>query len=335
MAKSREEEKRELMEKVFGKDAPNRRLTSEDKETLKKNPFTGEEISDELEKLKQNSEIINKQFEEINNLFSDSGLDELSQSLKTDFGEDFDLGKEESLSIVFDQSSLGEKFTAIEAAVSEEVLCQEDYLQALSKAFRRPFVMGQQPSGLNCAMLITGANDTGRHTSVEQMVKQLKANSLLANDTIATIDLEKYASKEDENNFIIDLYGAINNSQVIIFDNIQYCSASYLTYIEEILLEGRLSLSKRYILNNKQLVETTNSLAKNTIKQLSFAGKYLVFITSLKTSKLLNVVGSRFINNLSDSLVTRDLSVDDMIKIFPRKLNGLKTRCLTTLNLLL
>ena len=335
MAKSREEEKRELMEKVFGKDAPNRKLTPEDKETLKKNPFTGEEISDELEKLKQNSEIINKQFEEINNLFTDSGLDELSQSLKTDFGEDFDLGKEESLNIVFDQSSLGEKFTAIEAAVGEEVLCQEEYLQALSKAFRRPFVMGQQPSGLNCAMLITGANDTGRHTSVEQMVKQLKANSLLANDTIATIDLEKYGSKEDENNFIIDLYGAINNSQVIIFDNIQYCSASYLTYIEEILLEGRLSLSKRYILNNKQLVETTNSLAKNTIKQLSFAGKYLVFITSLKTSKLLNVVVSRFINNLSDSLVTRDLSVDDMIKIFPKKLNALKTRCLTTLNLLL
>ncbi|MBO4218106.1 MAG: AAA family ATPase, partial [Erysipelotrichaceae bacterium] len=119
------------------------------------------------------------------------------------------------------------------------------------------------------------------------------------------------------------------------FDNIQYCSASYLTYIEEILLESRLSLSKRYILNNKQLVETTNSLAKNTIKQLSFAGKYLIFITSLKTSKLLNVVGSRFINNLSDSLVTRDLSVDDMIRIFPRKLGALKTRCLTTLNLLL
>ena len=335
MAKSREEEKRELMEKVFGKDAPNRKLTPEDKETLKKNPFTGEDLDAELEKLKQNSEIINKQFEEINNLFTDSGLDELSQSLKDDFGSDFDLGREESLNIVYDQNSLGEKFTAIEAAVGEEVLCQDEYLQSLSKAFRRPFVMGQQPSGLNCAILITGANDTGRHTSVEQMVKQLKANGLMANDTIATIDLEKYASKEDENNFIIDLYGAINNSQVILFDNIQYCSASYLTYIEEILLESRLSLSKRYILNNKQLVETTNSLAKNTIKQLSFAGKYLIFITSLKTSKLLNVVGSRFINNLSDSLVTRDLSVDDMIRIFPRKLGALKTRCLTTLNLLL
>ena len=335
MAKSREEEKRELMEKVFGKDAPNRKLTPEDKETLKKNPFTGEDLDAELEKLKQNSEIINKQFEEINNLFTDSGLDELSQSLKDDFGSDFDLGREESLNIVYDQNSLGEKFTAIEAAVGEEVLCQDEYLQSLSKAFRRPFVMGQQPSGLNCAILITGANDTGRHTSVEQMVKQLKANGLMANDSIATIDLEKYTSKEDENNFIIDLYGAINNSQVILFDNIQYCSASYLTYIEEILLESRLSLSKRYILNNKQLVETTNSLAKNTIKQLSFAGKYLIFITSLKTSKLLNVVGSRFINNLSDSLVTRDLSVDDMIRIFPRKLGALKTRCLTTLNLLL
>lgn len=334
MAKSKQEEKNELMEKVFGKNAPNRKLTDEDVATLNSNPFTGESFNEELERLKKNSEVINKQFEEINGLLTNSGLDELAQNLKTDFGEDFPMEQESSLNIVFDQNSLNDKFKAVEKSVGEAVMCQDDYLKALSKAFRRPFVMGQQTSGLNCAVLVTGPNDTGRHTSITEISHQLKENGLLANENVATIDLEKYQSKEDENNFIIDLYGAINNSQVIIFDNIQYCSASYLTYIEEILLEGKLSLSKRYVLNNKQLVETSNSLAKNTIKELSFSGKYLVFITSLKTSKLLNVVGSRFINNVSDSLTTNALSADDMIKIFPSKLSALKTKCLTTLNLL-
>ena len=65
----------------------------------------------------------------------------------------------------------------------------------------------------------------------------------------------EYNSKEDENNFIIDLYGAINNAYIIVFDNIDQCSASYLAYLEEILLQGKLSLNKRYVLNNKQLTD--------------------------------------------------------------------------------
>ena len=334
MSKSREEEKRELMEKVLGKDAPNRKLTDADIAVLKTNPFTGEEISAELERLKNQSEEIGRQTDQINDLLYNSALDKLATSLKEDFGDEFPLENEPVLNIVYDQTSLTTRFNEIEKQLNDEILKQKEYLAGLCKAFRRPMIMGQQNSGLSAAILITGEVATGRHSSIDRMSALLKENGLLANDTVTTINLDKYTAKEDESNFNIDLYGAIHNSQVIVFDNIEHVSASYLPYIEEILLDGRLSLSKRYVLNNKQLVETSNSLAKNTIKELSFQGKYLIFITSLKTSKLLNVVGSRFINNLSDALVTDPFDRGEIVSIFPNKLKLVQNRALTTLNML-
>ncbi len=336
--KDYQSEKDELLEKVFGKNAPNRRLTSEDIAILKTNPYNGEDVSGELEILKQNSEKIQKQTQSILDstdatMASFTSLDDLSASLKKDFGTDFPVEQSETLNLVTDQASLSAKFSEAESKLSETVLKQEEYLKGLCKAFRRPMVMGQQPSGLNAAVLVSGQESTGRHLAIEKLVKLLKTEGILANDKITTIDLANYESKEDETNFIIDLYGAINNSQVIIFDNVQYCSASYLVYVEEIVREGRLSLSKRYVLNNKQLVEATNSIAQNTIKELSFKGKYLIFTTTYKMNKLLNVVGSRFINAISDSLTTNSFNADDIVEILPNKFADLQDKCKNNLNI--
>lgn len=332
-SKDRKTEKEELMERILGKNAPNRKITDEDLAVLHTNPFTGQSINSEFEQLKANSEKLQKQSEELLSMLDSTGLEALQNSLKADFSADFPMEKADELNVSLDQESLNAKFTIIEEELNRTVLQQQDYIHGLAKAFRRPFVMGQQTSGLNCSVLITGADNTGRHTAVNKIVELLTRESLLVNNNVSTINLEHYSSKEDENNFIIDLYGAIHNSQVIVFDNVHLCSASYLNYIEEILLQGKLSLSKRYVLNNKQLVETTNSLAKNTIKELSFTGKYIIFTTTLKTSKLLNVVGSRFINNLTDSLTTKNLSVDDVVMIYNGKFEDLKAKCNLTLNL--
>ncbi|HQB32512.1 MAG TPA: AAA family ATPase, partial [Erysipelotrichaceae bacterium] len=245
----------------------------------------------------------------------------------------FPIEQVSTINIVENQAELNSKFEYIENKLNTVVKKQENYISSLCRAFKRPFIMGQQLSGLNAGILITGESHTGRHSSIEQMGKLLLETNILSNSKVYTIDLLKYASKEDENNFIIDLYGAINNSQIIIFDGISSISPSYLGFIEEILVDGRLSLNKRYILNNRQLVEATTSLVKNTVSELNFKGKYLIFITTLKTNKLLNVVGSRFINTISDSLYTNKLSRDDIIEIYPPKLDSFKLRCLTNLNI--
>ncbi|HPW53244.1 MAG TPA: AAA family ATPase, partial [Erysipelotrichaceae bacterium] len=263
----------------------------------------------------------------------DMDIDTLKQSIKDDFGSEFPIEQVSTINIVENQAELNSKFEYIENKLNTVVKKQENYISSLCRAFKRPFIMGQQLSGLNAGILITGESHTGRHSSIEQMGKLLLETNILSNSKVYTIDLLKYASKEDENNFIIDLYGAINNSQIIIFDGISSISPSYLGFIEEILVDGRLSLNKRYILNNRQLVEATTSLVKNTVSELNFKGKYLIFITTLKTNKLLNVVGSRFINTISDSLYTNKLSRDDIIEIYPPKLDSFKLRCLTNLNI--
>ncbi len=336
MAKDRDEERKALYDKVLGKNAPDRTLSKEDIAVLKTNPFTGEDISEELKALQANYDKIKQQTESLNDLVYSNNmvdLDSLRESLKADFGSDFKLEEESNINIVSNQLDLNERFEEIETILNKVVLNQTDYNRNLCKAFKRPLVMGQQPSGLSSSILITGKPYTGRHSSVNEIVKNLSEASLISNGTITTVDLTKYSSKEDENNFIIDLYGAISNSQVIVFDNIDAIAPSYLNYVEQILLEGKLSLSKRYVLKDKQLVETNNALVKNSISEISFKGKYLVFITSLKTSKLLNVVGSRFVNNISDSLRTDELTEEDILEVYPTKLVQFSTKCLTNLNI--
>ncbi len=326
-----------LYEKVLGKNAPKRTLTESDISILKNNPFTNEPLSDELQRLKENSDKIKQQtqtlMDQIYSVDFDMDIDTLKQSIKDDFGSEFPIEQVSTINIVENQAELNSKFEYIENKLNTVVKKQENYISSLCRAFKRPFIMGQQLSGLNAGILITGESHTGRHSSIEQMGKLLLETNILSNSKVYTIDLLKYASKEDENNFIIDLYGAINNSQIIIFDGISSISPSYLGFIEEILVDGRLSLNKRYILNNRQLVEATTSLVKNTVSELNFKGKYLIFITTLKTNKLLNVVGSRFINTISDSLYTNKLSRDDIIEIYPPKLDSFKLRCLTNLNI--
>ena len=326
----KKKEREELYRKILGKDAPNRSLTAEDIATLKNNPFNGVELTGELQKLKENSDKIKAQtdslYDQIYNV--DTNIDQLRENLKNDFKQDFPkIENEDSLNIVSDSKTLDEKFDNILKRLEINILKQDNYLTSLTKAFKRPFVSGQQTSGLNSAILVSGNTYTGRHTSIENITAHITDEGLLNNNKVSKIDLSKYSSKEDENNFISDLYSAINNSQVIIFDNIDQLAASYLNYIEEILVNGSLSLTKRYILNKGQLTEATNTLVKNSVSSLSFKGKYLVFITAYNTAKLLNVVGSRFINTISDNLTTNSFTREDIKEIYPIKLTTFQKDC--------
>jgi hypothetical protein len=63
--KDKQAEKEELLEKVFGKDAPNRKLTEEDLKMLKYNPFDGTVLSDEWKSIEENSRKLKEQTEKM------------------------------------------------------------------------------------------------------------------------------------------------------------------------------------------------------------------------------------------------------------------------------
>ena len=66
--KDRTKEKEELYRKVLGKDAPKRNLTAADLEILKNDPFDGVDMDQQLKKLKENSDKIKEQTQQMYNL---------------------------------------------------------------------------------------------------------------------------------------------------------------------------------------------------------------------------------------------------------------------------
>ena len=326
-------EKERLMEKVFGKDAPNRRLTEEDMELLKNNILDLESLSPEWKSIKENSEKLQQQSQHILDSFSDADLERLKNEIRKDFGDKLPVKTQEDLTVIHQQMALNEKFELIERKPNEEVLCQQDYNHSLVTAFRRPTIMGVQPSGLKNSILICGQIATGRHTSVNIATKYLREQELITNSELTTIDLSQYSGKEFEANLIQDLYTAANKSTIIVFDNLEQISAGFLPTIQEIVTDGIVTLPKRYTLSNKQLVETTNTLVKDTVKTISFKGKYIIFLTTLKVEKLLEITGAKFINTMGDVLKTKDIVKEDLEVIYPVKLKAFQKKCLDVLNI--
>lgn len=331
MANKVKESKEELMEKVYGKNAPDRTLTKEDIELLKNNNLNLEELSEEWRTIKENSDKIQQQAQQLLN----TDLDSLRYQIQQDFGDVFPVESQEQLTIAISQSNLADKFKQIEAEMNKEILCQKDYITDLLNAFRRPLVMGQQKSGLNNGILVTGQKATGRHSSLNLLSELLTKYEVLPSARINTIDLSLYKGKENEDTFIQDLYGAINNSEIMVFDNIDQTGNAFIPYLEEIITTGSLNLNKRYVLNNKQLVETNNTLVKDSFKSLSFKGKYIVFVTTLSVNKLLNIVGTRFINTLADIVVSCDITKNNVNEIYLQKEKRFTDKCLSKLNIML
>ena len=329
----RKKEKEKLMEKVFGKDAPNRRLTEEDMELLRNSLLDIDQLSPEWKTLKENSEKLQQQSQKILDSFTDADLEQLRNEIRKDFGDSLPVEAREELTVVHSQLPLNAKYEEIEARLNEEVLCQKDYNHKLVVAFRRPTIMGVQPSGLKNSILITGQKATGRHTSVTLIARLLKERELISNDEISLIDLSQYSGKEFEANLVQDLYTSVHKSSIIVFDNLETISANFLPTVNEIVTDGQLTLSKRYTLSNKQLVETATSLVKDTVKTISFKGKYLVFLTTLKVEKLLDIVGARFINTMGDVIKTKDIVKEDLEVIYPVKLKAFQKKCLDVLKI--
>jgi len=320
---NKEKEREELLNKVFGKGAKNRALTKEDLDILAN---VNTSFSNELNTIIENNKQALEKISELDNL----DLETLRQKIQTDFPKETQNNPD--LNISFKQVDLYNKFILIYDELQQNITCQADYLSSLCKAFRRPHVVGKNSANLQSAILISGKENTGRHSSINLIANKLKQNNIINNDNVSVIDLDKYQSKDDETNFIGDLYKAINNSEIIMFDNLEKCSSYYQVYLEEILLEGKLSLNKRYILNNNQLQETNNTLVKNSVDSLLFTGKFIIYLSTYSTNKLLNVVGSKFINGLDDILSTKEFDKVSIVELFKLKLAKQENKFLTSLN---
>lgn len=219
-----------------------------------------------------------------------------------------------------------EKFNGVEEPVKEKIFGQEDFIKKLTVAFKRPYVMTPEKGHALNSIFISGPDNTGRHSTLTELAKELKNRGILNSDLIYMVNLALYPSAGEEKLFLQDLYSALkSSSQIILFENYESCHSSYLVQLSELVSLGECRLSARYVMQNGQLVGVNNALAAEAVGTLSAAGKYIVFISEKSVTKLADAFGAPFVNALGDICITERLTEESLTGISEREWDKLKS----------
>lgn len=217
-------------------------------------------------------------------------------------------------------------FDGLADAVRAQVLGQDDFVAAVVKAFRRPFVMGSGgPSQARGAMLLCGPSGSGRHYTLRCVVAEMAARGLLPSDAIEQIDLSLYPGPAQEKLFLQDLYAALRApAAVLAFDHYEACAPAFRTMLATLATQGQLALASRYVLQRGILVDVGTALAPDTIGELQAGGKYFVFFSEQDESALAGAFGAKFVDALAGDICrTVPFTPESLAAVAARELNFL------------
>lgn len=216
-------------------------------------------------------------------------------------------------------------FKDLQGLVAGKVFGQDEFIKRLTIAFKRPFVLAPEGNMCKNAIFITGAEDTGRHLTLNTIVKELSTKRVLKTDKIVYVDLSLYPGASEEKIFLQDLYSALcSKAEVIVFENFEDCHTSLLARLSDLVIKGSCALNDRYVSQNGQLVNVPNALASETVGALYAKDKYLVFLSDKPVGKLADKFGAPFINALGDVCTTEKLSDEALKKISEVSMEELK-----------
>ena len=231
-------------------------------------------------------------------------------------------------------------FEGLTDQVRSRVLGQDDFVAAVVKAFRRPFILGpadkDHPRGI---LLLCGPEGTGRHYTMQCVVEAMAARGLLTGDGIRTLDLALYPGPAQEKLFLQDLYAALeSDAEVLALDHYEDCASAYLNMLATLCIEGSLALSSRYVLQRGILVDVGTALAPGAIGELHAGGKYFVFFSNRDEAALADRFGARFVDALAGNVCrTSAFSPESLTAIAARELNALaqtvRDKCGLTLSM--
>lgn len=338
MARKDNEEKMRLWNEVLSKDRVAKRKSSdaeislslgEDEPsstvTLKKADEAMAELNAILEKQKKDLEKMKEEAEKKEKLIGiEPELVQLEKEIRKDYGEDIHLEEDKKEEPV-DSKAV---FDKVDKDVKNKIVGQNDSIKALCSALRRPFVMGREKGKAENAILVMGPEGTGRHAAIAAAARSLYEQHIFISDEVYTIDLSRYQSSSQEQIFLQDLYQALQGKGgIVCFENFEEGFAPFLRMVSSLVTEGRIVLSKRYVLNRGVLVENQTGLVKNSIGSLEAGGKYLVFITSGSVSDVQDAFGATFMYHILDTVVFNTLDKEAIEMIIAEKIGELTTKC--------
>ena len=300
------DEKEKLMAQFFGNSR-----TLDINETMK----TLDSIDSELNRLieKNNSDI-----REMPSFDADSLKKQMESDLdvKLDVPETVTVGK--ASKDVFDK---------IKKEMKDEIISQDEAIDNLVNGFNRPYITGYDPRLIRNTVFIYGPKGSGRHLLVETALKKLKANGLVVDEGIYTLDMKRYSSASSESIFIQDLYAGLNSREaVILVENFEEANVVFNRMLSELSLNGSIVLAKRYTLNKNQLVEASTALNKQIVDTLNGNNKTLIFISEKGTNKLLDIYGKSFVENIRDIVKTVSLNNEEIKEICLKMVNDFELK---------
>lgn len=284
--------------------------------------FTENELNTLLESNQKQIDEMSKEF---------GYTDEDLKKLKSEIESDFNVKIETPETVVIGKASK-EVFDNIYADLCTMVVGEDEACKALTTAFRRPYVIGSDPKKIRNSILLTGSNGTGRHQMVTSMGTLLKRYGLTVSGEVITLDMSRYQSSSQEILFLQDIYAALyGKNPIIIVENFEEASPVFNRMLVQMVLDGQCVLNKRYTLKNNQLVEATSTLSGDIIDVLGGNNKTLVFISQLKTSKIMDTFGKAFIDKIEDKVQTQKLDEESLVIIIKQLIESLVNRCATQL----
>ncbi len=335
--RDREEEKMKLWNEVLSKDRMRKRDTSTEitlttgvdepssSVTLRKADEAMKELNAILEKQKKDLEKMKEEAEKKEKLIGvEPELAQLEKEIRKDYGEDIHL-KEEKKEEPVDSKAV---FDKVNHDVRAKIVGQDEGVDGLCSALRRPFVMGREKGRAENAILVMGPEGSGRHASVSAVARSLYEQHIFYSDEVYTIDLSRYQSSSQEQIFLQDLYQALmGKGGIVCFENFEEGFAPFLRMVSSLVTEGSIVLSKRYVLNRGVLVENQTGLVKNSIGSLTAEGKYLFFITEGKIADVQDAFGATFMYHILDTVVFHTLDEKAITLIIKEKKEELQKKC--------
>ena len=137
-------------------------------------------------------------------------------------------------------------FEGLAAEVKQSVLGQDDYVDALVRAMRRPFVLGADGQKARSVILLWGPEGTGRHYALAETARRMAARGLLQSDAAASVDLALYPDPGSEKLFLQDLYAALNGpGEMVLFEHCDKCCPAFLRTLSDLAVRGSAPLASR------------------------------------------------------------------------------------------
>ena len=316
----RDEERQKLLDEVLNNRRTYSNIYGDSMDVLKN---TESELN---ALLRENQKELDKLTSNFN--YSDEDLNLLKKEIEQDFGVAI---AETPKTVVMGKASK-EVFVTIENGLKARIVGQDEACHNLCIAFRRPYIVGSDPAKIRNSIIVYGSNGTGRHKMVETMANLLKENGLTTNSDIVHLDMSRYTSSSQDSLFLQDLYVALNSpSPIVMVESFEEASPIYNRMLSELVLQGKLVLSKRYNLVNGQLHEASSKLTKDVIDTMAGNDKTLVFVTELKPAKMMDIFGKSFIDHIDDRIYCEKLSIEAVNVIIEQLIGDLKIKCTSQL----